>query len=352
MRVRFELTDPGPQNLLFLAHFLMRGMDQAKGLGIDFQVVGGLLQVVLVAAWSVVKQILKEQEHVLTTCWSCFAFCWRATSQASSTSSLSSLSSVVPEKGSSHVAPHAATSAEGKDKDGLEGDHPTDSAVSGAVSKVPNPSISSAAGIEIDGTIVEFFWITGEGESGVLIRGGVVAGGLTLIGGGVGDRALNSRKPGDIGIWKDDSSCTFESVCKEILSKVEGGGFHAELDVSWFQSEALDPDTSCSVHCVVGFVDQDGVDKSSSLSPCKTETEGADQSGERAASVRLDFGSPHAFAQGSSICAMQVRWGLDNELWLCSRAWFGGDFRRDCYSCSGRVAMQLVLSFLTTFLDP
>lgn len=71
----------------------------------------------------------------------------------------------------------------------------------------------------------------GEGESGVLISGGLAGGGLSIIGGGVGDRALNSRKPGDTGIWKDDSFCT-ESVCKEILSKVEGGGFHAEVDVS------------------------------------------------------------------------------------------------------------------------
>ena len=32
--MKFELTDQGPQNLLFLARFLVRGLDQTKGLGV------------------------------------------------------------------------------------------------------------------------------------------------------------------------------------------------------------------------------------------------------------------------------------------------------------------------------
>jgi hypothetical protein len=292
-------------------------MDQTRDPGSILQVDGGLTQAVLVAEGLYVNQFVNAKEGVLTTCWSCFAFCWRATSQASSTSLFSS---VPPESGSSHVAPHAAASAEGNDKVGLEGDHPADSAVSGAVSKVPNPSKSSAGGIEIGGTNGELWGSTGEcgRESGVLIRGGGLAAsltGVTVVDAGDGD--LNSRKPCDVEVSRGGSaskggSCSAESAFKEILSKVEGGGFHAEVDISLFQREASD--TSGSFHCVAGFIDQDGVDKSSSLSPCKTETEGADQLGEKAIFGRLDFdGSSHAFVQGSSImlfpgvCAMKCQ---------------------------------------------
>lgn len=48
--MRFKLTDRGPQSLLFVAHFLVRGVDPAKDLGSVLQVVGGLSQVLLVAA--------------------------------------------------------------------------------------------------------------------------------------------------------------------------------------------------------------------------------------------------------------------------------------------------------------
>lgn len=51
---------------------------------------------------------------------------------------------------------------------------------------MPNPSISSAEGIEIKGTVVEVWESSGEGECGVLVRGGVIAVSI-LVGGGVGD---------------------------------------------------------------------------------------------------------------------------------------------------------------------
>jgi len=173
-------------------------------------------------------------------------------------------------------------------------------------------------GIDIDGMNGDLWGITGEcgEECGILICGGGLAvGGVTFVDGGDGD--LNSRKPCDIegcrgGSASKGGSCSAESASKEILSKVEGGGFHGEVDISLFQREASD--TSGSFHCVAGFIDQDEADKSSSLSPCKTETEGADQLGERAMFGRLDFdGSPHAFAHGSSIirfpgvCAMKFQ---------------------------------------------
>jgi len=158
-------------------------MDQTKGLGSVPQVGGGLSQVILVAARSVVKQFFKEKEY---TYYMLVLFRFLLTCYLPSIVCLIAL--ICHSRGGScHVVPHTIASAEGKDKGSLEGDHPTASAVSGAVSKVPNPSISSAAGIEIDGTIVEVWGSTGEGESRGFIPGGVAVRGLTLVGGGVGD---------------------------------------------------------------------------------------------------------------------------------------------------------------------
>jgi len=63
--MRFELTDQGPRGLLFLAHFLLRVVNLAKGLGSVLQAVGGWSQVVPVAARSVVNKFSKRKNMYL-----------------------------------------------------------------------------------------------------------------------------------------------------------------------------------------------------------------------------------------------------------------------------------------------
>ena len=63
--MKFELTDRDPRGLLFLAHFLVRAVNLAKGFGSVLQVVGEWSQVVLVAARSGVNKFSKRKNMYL-----------------------------------------------------------------------------------------------------------------------------------------------------------------------------------------------------------------------------------------------------------------------------------------------
>jgi len=207
--------------------------------------------------------------------------------------------------GSSHAPPQAAAaSAEGSDgKLGCAGDQTSAASRSSAVSNVPNPSGSSGGGIESVGIMGE-----GGGKNRGSTARGLIGGCSTLATGEeLAEEVLSSSSSSDVCVGDIGFESSSTSLFSEILSNVDGSGSHpVDIAISFPHMElcvAADPP-----QWVEGSDGHDGVDISSSLSPCMTETDGADQDDE--GSGKTDFveaeGSPQALAQGSSIVSKQI----------------------------------------------
>lgn len=90
---------------------------------------------------------------------------------------------------------------------------------------------------------------------------------------------------------------TQDSPSNEILSNADGSGALMEDSVEAHMASAtisVVPQSEVCLFC------QGGVDRSSSLSPCNTDSDDEIQIGLGSGSIDLE-GSPQAFAQGSSI---------------------------------------------------
>jgi len=219
------------------------------------------------------------------------------------------------EAGCCQAESQAETSAEGTDGYvSFVGVQESSLRASSPVSKEPKPSGSSDGGIEMLGGV-------GTGEdvldlvvvqpTSVSIGGGIdireAGTGLVLNGStsnlvgpasGDGTGCNEEERTSSLSIDKGVGGFVSESFPNAILSKLDGRGFHR--DAVSVVVQITSAARSVGPHSETGSFGHDGVDRSSSWSACKAETDGAAQVG--LGSGREDFAeSAQAFAQGFSI---------------------------------------------------